>query len=158
MILFYALYASIGFVMSGLFRSFPDIWAMLSLFLSYNITAVLITYLLIDPCIILLVTLLTKYPPQTKLNKDTKSINKADKNSKTALIITCHNSNLKILERTIKSALIHFLPQNIHIADNGNDILPSLALCRMVKLLDTRINYRYTKIGNKTLAQYLACR
>jgi cellulose synthase/poly-beta-1,6-N-acetylglucosamine synthase-like glycosyltransferase len=79
-------------------------------------------------------------------------------NRTTALIITCHKSNLRVLERTIKSALIHFPPENIHIADNGNEDRPTLALCRMVNSLDKRINYRYSKIGNKTLAQYLSCR
>lgn len=157
MICFYALFIAIGLLLSGNFQSLPDVWSIISVFLSYNLTTVLVIYLLVEPCVILLVTLFTRYPPQTKLESMGK-IDKRDNNLKTALIITCHKSDIVILERTIRSALIHFRPENIHIADNSNESLPPLDLCRMVKALDRRIHYRYSKIGNKTLAQYLACR
>ncbi|KAL3894006.1 MAG: hypothetical protein SGCHY_005517 [Lobulomycetales sp.] len=162
MLIFYALYIALAFIFSGLLDTFPDVWKMASILWSYNIPAILIFFLAIDPCVILLVTIFASYPAQSKPpNSFTESGRRLDKtfqNRATALVITCHHSELSILERTIRSALFHFKPENIHIAHNSNETEAAPDLRDLVASLDKRIHYQYSCIGNKTLSQYFACR
>jgi len=72
-----------------------------------------------------------------------------------AIIIACHKSN-DVIERTVRAALDHFPPQNIYVADNGNSPVPLDDTEQIVLEIDPMINYRWSSMGNKTLAQFLS--
>ena len=72
-----------------------------------------------------------------------------------ALIIACHKSN-DVIEGTVKSAMNHFPPQNIYVSDNGNNPVPFDNTEQLVKDIDPGIVYRWSSVGNKTLAQFLS--
>jgi len=74
-----------------------------------------------------------------------------------ALLISCHNSS-DLIEGTLKSALVHFKPENIYVCDNGNSKLPTDDTEEVVFECDPRINYRWVSKGNKNFSQFLAVR
>jgi cellulose synthase/poly-beta-1,6-N-acetylglucosamine synthase-like glycosyltransferase len=74
------------------------------------------------------------------------------KNAKVAYIIPCHLSLLNI-EATLAAALKHVPPENIIVMDNGNADTPSDNLQDLVRLINPRITYMWTHIGNKNLVE-----
>lgn len=105
----------------------------------------------VDPFIVLLSVLTCSYKPIPK------SARKPDSNKTIALIISCHNSSDSI-SATLLAALIHFPPENIIVADNGNSTAPTDNTQSIAYQVNPKIKYRYTGVGNKTAAQFLACR
>ena len=115
--------------------------------------------LLIDPFYIMLSVIFGKstekdlfffHPNKEDEKKDDEFIN-------TALVISCHNS-VDIIEETLKSALVHFKPGNIYVADNGNSELPGDNTEEVVFSCNPMINYRWVKKGNKNFSQFLSVR
>lgn len=86
-----------------------------------------------------------------------KAASKPKYNKTIALIISCHNSSGSI-SATLLAALAHFPPENIIVADNGNSTAPTDNTQGIVFGVSPKIKYRYTSVGNKTAAQFLACR
>eukprot|EP00834_Sanchytrium_tribonematis_P000091 NODE_3_length_80033_cov_0.932970.p7 type:complete len:590 gc:universal NODE_3_length_80033_cov_0.932970:16560-18329(+) len=149
-IFLYILYILVGTFLSG-FTVLPSAYDILAKFCSINAALLLVQFLMIDPSVVLACVLLCRYPPLPKKQRSNKE------NPTIGLIITCHKSADAITE-TLKAALVHLEPQNIFIADNGNQKEPMDNTRSIIKGLDPRINYRWNNIGNKTLAQYLAVR
>ena len=146
----YLLYACIAFLSSGFL--FPSVYEMLAYIWSLNAVPVLFLYLIIDPLILFVCAATCKYPPLP-----TPQTN-VEENAKIAMVITCHESE-DVIAATVRAALVHFPPQNIFIADNGNSQSPLFSdTLGIVKSLDADVNYRWYSIGNKTLAQYLTVR
>ena len=149
-IFLYVLYAFVGVFLSG-FTLLPSAYELLSRFCSINASLLLVQFLMIDPSVVLACVLLCRYPPLPKKQRTNKE------NPTIALVITCHKSADAIIQ-TLKAALVHLEPQNIFIADNGNQKEPLDNTLELIKKLDPRLNYRWNNIGNKTLAQFLAVR
>eukprot|EP00835_Amoeboradix_gromovi_P002244 NODE_123_length_18841_cov_0.279693.p1 type:complete len:837 gc:universal NODE_123_length_18841_cov_0.279693:13673-11163(-) len=149
-IFLYVLYAFVGTFLSG-FTVIPSGYDILSQFCSINASLLLVQFLMIDPSVVLACVLLCRYPPLPKKQRNNKE------NPSIALIITCHKSSEAISE-TLRAALVHLEPQNIFIADNGNEKKPMDDTLEVIKKMHPKINYRWNNIGSKTLAQYLAVR
>ena len=146
----YSLYIVIIALWSGMWI-LPNIYDVLSIMWGLDIFFVLIAYLSLDPIILILTCLFCEYPELPTEQTDNTV------NPTIALIITCHNSG-DVIEQTVRAALVHLLPQNIIIADNGNGKQPTDDTKEIMEQLDPEIIYRFTNIGNKTLAQYLSVR
>ena len=144
----YILYAFVGAFLSG-FTVLPSAYDILSQFCSINAALLLVQFLMIDPSVVLACVLLCRYPPLPKKQRNNRE------NPTIGLVITCHKSADAIIQ-TLKAALVHLEPQNIFIADNGNQPEPMDNTRELIKALHPRINYRWNAIGNKTLAQFLA--
>ncbi|KAJ3091449.1 hypothetical protein HK102_000525 [Quaeritorhiza haematococci] len=149
-VVLYTLYAVIAAALSG-FQSLPSIWDLLVHVWNVNVLLLLIVYFLIDPISIIMCVVTCKYPPRPPRQTNPRE------NRKIALVITCHFS-ADLIQNTLKAALVHLRPQNIIVADNGNNASPGDDTRERVREVNRRIIYRYTNVGNKTLAQYLSVR
>lgn len=100
--------------------------------------------------------LLSKYSAQP-----TASVEFSEKQKEMAkeigLIIPCHNS-ADVIEKTLNSCLVHFKPEQIFVVDNGDSENPTDATPEIVKNVDRNINYRWSSVGNKTIAQYIGAK
>ncbi|KAL0211601.1 hypothetical protein RCL1_005227 [Eukaryota sp. TZLM3-RCL] len=70
-----------------------------------------------------------------------------------ALLITTHKSS-KIIEKTLRAALLIFPPHAIYICDNGNSPIPLDETKAVVHSVDPAINYNWCPIGNKTISSW----
>ena len=162
---FFVLYLAIFIFVSGIVVDiFPVTeWGVYIYFKRYWLseTSILITFLFlaIDPIFLIVSILFGTRSQNRKVSQDVFP----DENTSTngfddiGIIIACHKSN-DVIEKTVRSALKHFLPQNIYVSDNGNNPYPFDDTEDIVLNIDSSINYRWSSVGNKTLAQFLSVR
>ena len=118
----------------------------------YTIILVIVTS--IDPVYMLLSVFFGKSTDKD-LNKNHDKLPKNKSQCENmALVIVCHNSS-GFIEGTVRSALVHFKPENVYIADNGNSENPTDDTNEVIHKLDPNINYRWVNKGNKSLSQFL---
>lgn len=76
------------------------------------------------------------------------------KNPGIAIVIPCHNS-AKEIERTVRAALEHVLPEQIFVMDNGRATAPTDDTKGVIETIDPLINYYYlAETGNKSIAVF----
>lgn len=73
----------------------------------------------------------------------------------TALVIPCHKTDLVAFFNVLKGAFKHFAPHQIFIVENGNTSCPpNRELQDFCRRIDPQINYIWSPIASKNLAQY----
>lgn len=78
----------------------------------------------------------------------------------TALMIPCHNADVEVLKAVLFAALVHFEPWQIIIIDNGNSPQPPTDMEQQIRSqpMFARVNYVWSPIGNKNVAQFVGCK
>jgi len=111
----------------------------------------------IEPTIMFYNLLVGQYPalnPIPSLNPgDLEAQTHSSCSEDTALIIPCHNSVGEIT-KTLGAALQHFPPEHIFIVDNGQTEGPTDTTKELADRINPRINYIWSSIGNKSVAEY----
>lgn len=133
---------------------FPSVYKFAEKAWLVDYTAILVIVTSIDPVYILLSVFFGKSTAKD-LNKNHDNLAKnISQCNNMALVIVCHNS-AGFIEGTLRSALVHFKPENVYIADNGNSENPTDDTKEVGHRVDPNINYRWVNKGNKSLSQFL---
>ena len=134
-----------------------------------NMLPVLIIVLGLEPIMITVILLVARVPPlhppvgpsdektaldiQVDMEKAT-AILEPTSNHSTALVIPCHNSDHEATSKVLKSAFVHFRPQDIFVVDNGRTRHPTSPEFRnFIRGEHPDINYIWSPIGSKNAAQ-----
>ena len=148
-VVLYIFYCILGAALAG-FGVLPNGYMIFRQIANFSVAAMIIQ-IIVDPLLVLLGICISRYPKIPE-NQTTNL-----ENPTVAVVICTHNS-AGVIEETINAALNHFEPQNIYVADNGFSEEPLDNTKELVHGISDLINYRWTNIGNKTLAQYLTVR
>lgn len=134
-----------------------------------NMLPVLIIVLGLEPIMITIILLVARVPPldptaspsaeksasnvEIDIEKVTSSV-ETSSNDRTALVIPCHNSDHEATSKVLKSAFVHFRPQDIFVVDNGRSRHPpSPEFRKFIRSEHPDINYIWSPIGSKNAAQ-----
>jgi hypothetical protein len=134
-----------------------------------NMLPVLIIVIGLEPVMITVILLVARVPPLhppvgplvDKAAPDVEldvekaiCIVKATPEHRTALVIPCHNSDHEATSKVLKSAFVHFRPQDIFVVDNGRTRHPvSSEFRNFIRSEHADINYIWSPIGSKNAAQ-----
>jgi hypothetical protein len=81
-----------------------------------------------------------------------------DGSSETALVISCHNTDLAMMKKTLDSAIRSFRPRDIFIVDNGKTEYlrhPTCDFHACIKSIHLDVVYIWSPIGNRKAAQFV---
>ncbi|KAG9185960.1 hypothetical protein G6011_02516 [Alternaria panax] len=134
-----------------------------------NMLPVLIIVIGIEPIMITVILLVARVPslhpsvgppveraaPDVELDVEkTICIVEATPEHRTTLVIPCHNSDHEATSKVLKSAFVHFRPQDIFVVDNGRTRHPvSPKFRNFIRCEHPDINYIWSPIGSKNAAQ-----
>jgi hypothetical protein len=134
-----------------------------------NMLPVLIIVIGLEPIMIIVILLVARVPPLhapvgppvEKAAPDVvldveKAIHivETTRDHSTALVIPCHNSDHEATTKVLKSAFVHFRPQDIFVVDNGRTRHPvSPEFRNFIRSEHPDINYIWSPIGSKNAAQ-----
>ncbi|RAR10734.1 glycosyltransferase family 2 protein [Stemphylium lycopersici] len=134
-----------------------------------NMLPVLIIVIGLEPIMITIILLVARVPPLhppvgppvEKAAPDVEldvekavTIVEATQDHRTALVIPCHNSDHEATSKVLKSAFVHFRPQDIFVVDNGRTRHPpSPEFREFIRSEHPDINYIWSPIGSKNAAQ-----
>jgi hypothetical protein len=134
-----------------------------------NMLPVLIIVIGLEPIMITVILLVARVPPLhppvgppvEKAAPDVEldvekaiCIVEATPEHRTALVIPCHNSDHEATSKVLKSAFVHFRPQDIFVVDNGRTRHPvSPEFRNFIRSEHPDINYIWSPIGSKNAAQ-----
>jgi hypothetical protein len=134
-----------------------------------NMLPVLIIVIGLEPIMITIILLVARVPPlhpsvgppversALDIELDVEKaigIVEATPDHRTALVIPCHNSDHDATGKVLKSAFVHFRPQDIFVVDNGRSRHPDSPEFRnFIRSQHPDINYIWSPIGSKNAAQ-----
>jgi hypothetical protein len=134
-----------------------------------NMLPVLIIVIGLEPIMIVVILLVARVPPLhtavgppvEKAAPDVElDVEKAihivevTRDHSTALVIPCHNSDHEATSKVLKSAFVHFRPQDIFVVDNGRTRHPvSPEFRNFIRSEHPDLNYIWSPIGSKNAAQ-----